>query len=125
MSEEFGQFLRSQRLKMGHSLRGLAKEIEMKPSNLSFIESGKANPPRSEKILLRIADALHFKKGSGEWAELFDLSTKESGVPADISADDNMRECLPIMLRTIADARLTKKELKELIDIVKKSKKRE
>jgi len=119
MEKSFGTFLREQRLKAGYSLRAFAAKVEIKPSNLSFMESGKANPPRSSETLFRIATALGLKKGSREWAGLFDLSTEETRIPADIAADKNIRNYLPIMLRTIAEARLTKKQLEKLIDKIK------
>ena len=119
--DSFGEFLREQRLKTGYSLRTFAKVIDMQPSNLSFIESGKTNPPRSTEILFKIASALGLKKDSREWGELFDLASKEASVPADIAADKNIRDYLPIMLRTIAEARLTKQQLKELIETIKES----
>lgn len=121
MAIEFGEVLRNQRLRAGYSLRAFAKKIEMKPSNLSFIENGKANPPRTGKTLFKIAAALHLKKDSAEWVEYFNLSSKKTEIPVDIATNDNIRQCLPIMLRTIASARLTKRELEELIVTIKKS----
>jgi transcriptional regulator with XRE-family HTH domain len=121
MAIEYGEYLRIQRLRAGYSLRAFAKRIEMKPSNLSFIESGKANPPRTEKTLFRIAAALNLKRNSAEWDKYFNLSSKKTEIPVDIAKNDNIRQCLPIMLRTIASARLTKRELEELIVTIKKS----
>ncbi len=121
MANEFGEFLRSQRLKAGYSLRAFAKEIKMKPSNLSFIETGKANPPRAFKKLSRIASVLQLKKDSKNWNELFDLSANESEIPVDIAANENIRQYLPIMLRSVANARLSKKELEKLIATIKKT----
>jgi|GEM_PF-2819091 len=91
----------------------------MQPSNLSFIESGKVNPPRAFETLIKIAAALGFRKGSKEWSEFFDLSAEKVRIPADITADRNIRNYLPIMLRTVANARLTKRQLEKLIAKIK------
>jgi len=123
MEKGFGELLREYRLKAGYSLRAFAKVINMQPSNLSFMESGKVNPPRASEALVKIANALGLTKGSKEGTNFFDLSAGEARIPADIRTDENIRNYLPIMLRTVANARLTKKQLEELIQMVKNSRK--
>ena len=118
--QEFGELLRELRVKAGYSLRGFAKKVGMQPSNLSFIENGRTNPPRDSETLFRFAQALGLKKGDVQWAAFFDAAAEEPHrLPADIAADKNVRDYLPIMMRTISNARLSQKELKELIEKVK------
>ncbi|MBI5239401.1 MAG: helix-turn-helix transcriptional regulator [Elusimicrobia bacterium] len=117
----FGEILRALRMRRGLGLRTFAKLIEMQPSNLSFIENGRVQPPVDDAILFRIAAALGIKKGSPEWGEFFDAAVagRSERLPADIAHDRRMQDFLPIMLRTVANQKLDASELKELIERIK------
>ncbi len=124
MSKAFGDFLRELRIKAGYSLRSFAKEVEMQPSNLSLLENKKANPPRDKDILFKLAEALRLKKGSKEWEQFFDLAVQDikDRLPADIAEDKDIRDLLPIMLRTVAKSKLSKEEILKLIKKIKENK---
>lgn len=117
----FGKLLRDLRVKRGFGLRAFAKKVNMQPSNLSFIENGRVPPPQDESILFRMANLLDLKKGSPEWGQLFDLAVegRKNRLPADIAADREMRDLLPVMLRTVANQKLKASDLKELIQQIK------
>ncbi|MBI4668805.1 MAG: helix-turn-helix transcriptional regulator [Elusimicrobia bacterium] len=118
--EYFGELLRELRVKKGCGLRDFAKKISMQPSNLSFIENGRAHPPRDPEMLLRIAGALGLKKGDAQWGDFFDLAAKDTQrLPADLAKDKNIREYIPMMMRTISNERLSTKEIKQLIEKIR------
>lgn len=93
----------------------------MKPSNLSFIENGRAAPPREGETLKKIAAALGLKKNSREWDRFFDAAVEDTPgrLPADILANRSLADQVPIMLRAVANARLKASELKELINRIR------
>ena len=74
MSELFGSYLRKLRLKSGLGLRSFAKVIGWLPSNLSNLENNKINPPRDQKTLFKIAQALKLTKNTENWDKFFDLA---------------------------------------------------
>lgn len=116
MQKLFGDLLRSLRIKAGFSLREFAKLVGMQPSNLSLLENNKANPPRDNQILFKLAAALELKKDSEDWNNFFDLAVQDiDKIPPDILEDENIREYLPIMLRTIANTKPSANEILELI----------
>lgn len=117
----FGLLLRKLRIACGSGLRAFAHEIGMKPSNLSFIESGRDNPPRSPITLSKIAHALKLKKGSKEWGYFFDAAVDDTPgrLPADILSNRTICDQVPIMLRTVANAKLSVAELKTLVARIK------
>lgn len=117
----FGLLLRDLRIEAGFGLRSFAKKIRMKPSNLSFIENGRTPPPRDNETLKVIATALGLKKNSPEIARFFDAAVEDvpGRLPADILANRTLADQVPIMLRTVANARLKASELKELINRIR------
>lgn len=121
MEKTFGSYLRGLRLKKGHGLRSFAKEIGWLPSNYSNLENDKISPPRDTKMLFSIAEALQLRKDSEEWAKLFDLAADSpERVPADIVKYVNESELMPLMLRTVANKKLSKGQIKKLIEDIKK-----
>ncbi len=119
--KSFGDLLRNLRIGRNLSLRAYAKEIGMQPSNLSFIENGRVSPPQDEAILFRMAKVLGISKDSQEWGDFFDLAVagRNERLPADIAHNRDMQDYLPILLRTVANQKLTATELKQLIERIK------
>lgn len=117
--ETFGRYLRNLRLERGFGLRTFAKRVGMLPSNLSHIETGRANPPRDERILRRVAGALDLEEDSKEWTRLFDLAAEPGQIPSDVTRYlrevDALQE-LPIMARAIKSQKLSKEQIRKLID---------
>lgn len=118
--EAFGEFLRKSRLKAGYGLRSFALAIDMQPSNLSNIEHGRINPPQDPRMLTIVAETLGFKKNSKNWRCLFDLavSHKPKALPADVIEFASKAPGVPVLLRTIEDKKLSKKELEELAEYI-------
>jgi len=114
-AKTFGSYLKDLRLKRGIGLREFAKLINMKPSNFSNIESGRAAPPANVEALGVICDTLGLGKGSDEWARLFDLAANDQKrIPADVAKSIKQFEGIPVLVRTIANKKLSEKQLREL-----------
>ncbi|MCP4364305.1 MAG: helix-turn-helix transcriptional regulator [Planctomycetes bacterium] len=120
MKLTFGEYLRQLRLKANYGLRSFATAIEMQPSNLCNIEYGRTAPPQGEETLKLIATTLGLEPGSKEWKKLFDLAVKhkDGALPADVVKYGGTTPGIPVLLRTIENKKLSKKELEELTDYV-------
>ncbi len=105
----FGEYLRACRLEAGYGLRAFAEAIEMQPPNLSNIEHGRANPPQDKTTLTKIADSLGLRGGARHL--LFDLAVahKPGTLPADVADFAGKTPGVPVLLRTLADRRLSPK----------------
>jgi transcriptional regulator with XRE-family HTH domain len=116
----FGEYLRACRLAAGYGLRTFAEAIDMQPSNLSNIEHGRAAPPQDRTALGRIADTLGLRGAARH--RLFDLAVahKPGALPADVAAFAAKTPGVPVLLRTIADRRLTRKDLDDLVEHVRR-----
>ncbi|MBI2163810.1 MAG: helix-turn-helix domain-containing protein [candidate division NC10 bacterium] len=118
--ETFGEYLRACRLKAGYGLRVFAEAIEMQPSNLSNVEHGRLPPPQDLGTLTRIAEALGFPEGSKERERLFDLAVAAKGqkLPADLAAFAAKTPGIPVILRTLQNRRLSRKEIEDLTQYI-------
>lgn len=122
VKESFGEYLRRTRLKKGYGLRSFAKKVGWLPSNLSHLETGRIKPPREKEILYRIARELDLRRNAKEWDCFFDLAAADTPerLPADIADYMSDQALAPVMLRTVANKKLTKSQIKQLIDDIKK-----
>ncbi len=118
--ETFGNYLRTCRLGAGYGLRSFAEVIDMQPSNLSNIEHGRVNPPQDRDTLAKIADTLGLRGTARN--RLFDLavSHKRGALPPDVAEFAGHTSGIPVLLRTIADRKLTRKDLDALVEHVKR-----
>ena len=91
----------------------------MRPSNLSSIEHGRTNPPQDRDALTRLADTVGPR--GAERHRLFDLAVKHKpgALPADVADYAGKNPGIPVLLRTIANRRLTRKDLDALVEHVK------
>lgn len=114
--ETFGEYLRGCRLKAGYGLRVFAEAIEMQPSNLSNVEHGRSPPPQDLGTLTRIVEALGFPEESKERERLFDLAVaaKKQKLPADVAAFAARTPGIPVILRTLQNRRLSRREIEDL-----------
>ena len=116
---KFGFYLRELRLAKGYGLRSFAKRVGVQPSNLSLIESGRQTPPRNHRVLRQIAEALDLVEDSREWMKFFDLATAPGAIASDVKAyldDISAVQELPIMARAIKTQKLTKGQIRRLIE---------
>ncbi len=119
MGDNFGEYLRSLRLRVGLGLRAFAEAAGMQPSNLSNLEHGRLAPPQDKETLDELADLLGLAPGSTERARLFDLAVVgRERPPADVAAFAARTEGIPVLLRTIENRGLSSTELKKLTEYV-------
>ena len=117
----FGAFFKNKRKERGLSLREFCRRNGFDPGNISKIERGILPPPQGEATRLRYAEALGIEKGSDEWLEFCDYAAVGSGtLPEDLSNDEEVLKHLPVLFRTIRDAKLSEEEIERLIEIVRK-----
>jgi transcriptional regulator with XRE-family HTH domain len=116
--DTFGDFVKKIRIKNSLTLREFCRQANVDPSNWSKIERGLFPPPKSRQILQGIASILNLEEGSEEYNILFDLAAI-SYIPPDLISDQVIIDKLPIFFRTLRGEKPTRKELEELIKILK------
>lgn len=115
---KFGEFIKNLRIERSLSLREFCRQTGLDASDWSRIERGIFRPPKSKQILGEIARVLNLTEGSDEYNTLFEL-TAISYVPVDLVANPSVVEKLPVFFRTMRGAKPSRKELEELIEILK------
>ena len=117
----FGAFLKEKRIALGKTLRQFCLENKLDPGNHSKLERGRNSPPQGEK-LHALAAQLELQEGSDDWYALFDLAAAEKGrIPDDILNDEELVGKLPILFRTIRGEELTKEQLIELAETIRRA----
>lgn len=115
----FGEFIKNKRLALDVSLREFAGKIGMQPSNYCNVEAGVLGPPAGA-MLERIGQALGLKKGTPDYAQFHDLAAQgRDGIPADVEQLIKENDLIPAMLRTVEDEKVTKAQLKGIIEDLK------
>ncbi len=85
----------------------------MDVGNLSKTENGVSGPPQKKEVLLIISKALNLS--SKDLKKIEELATHEAGkYPEGVSERLLEYEHIPLLLRTIANKKLTDEEIKEL-----------
>lgn len=111
--------MKDKRLALDLSLREFARKIGMQPSNYCNIESDVLSPPRGE-ALERIGKALGLKKGTPDYQRLHDLAAEgRDEIPADVARIVKKNELIPAMLRTVEYEKVTKEQLRGIIEDLK------
>ncbi|MCK4894926.1 MAG: helix-turn-helix domain-containing protein [Calditrichia bacterium] len=114
----FGEFIKIMREKNRITLREFCRLAQIDPSNWSKIERGTLQPPKSKIILQEIAKILKLEEGSDEYYLLFDLAAI-SFIPKNLVDGEDIVQKLPVFFRTLRGQSPTRKELEELIKILK------
>jgi transcriptional regulator with XRE-family HTH domain len=114
----FGEFIKNLRIERRMTLREFCRTAKLDPSNWSKIERGFAPPPKSKVVLQGIAEGLNIEEGSEEYITLFDLAAI-GHIPIDLLSDEQVLDKLPVFFRTIRGEKPNRKELEELIRIMR------
>jgi transcriptional regulator with XRE-family HTH domain len=114
MGTEFGECLRTLRIRAGFGLRDFAALVGIAASNVSAMEHGRRRAPADPAKLRTIADALGLVEGGGDWARLFDAAARPGSLPADVQPTVR-RRLVPVLLRTIENNQLSDDEIGRLI----------
>ena len=123
MKTGFGEFFaRARRDRVGLSLREFCSRHGFDAGNISKLERGRLAVPQAREVLERYAKALGIEAGSDDWYQFFDLAAAENGkIPADLLNDDEVREKLPVLFRTLRGDRVTKEQMEGLIDLIRRA----
>ena len=78
-------------------------------------------PPQSKEKRLEYANALKIKEGTDDWLEFSDLAITSAGkIPTDMVSNNELMNALPILFRSVRRKDLDEKDLKELVESVKR-----
>lgn len=112
----WGEFVRKERLNAGHGLRRFAELIGILPSNYNHMEKGRMSPPQSKERLDQIAEVLDIEQGSRDYHTLMDLAVAgKNKLPADVDSYVKQNELAPVLLRTLDNRKMSRRELEELV----------
>jgi transcriptional regulator with XRE-family HTH domain len=122
--KKFGNLLKDLRIKKELSLRQACRLINYDPSNWSKIERGIMSPPSDEKTLQKWAKVLGLAGDKKQFQEFIDEAKITQGIiPQDILSQEEIVECLPAFFRTLRNKKPTKKEINQLIDLIRRQSK--
>lgn len=118
----FGDEIRERRQELRLGLREFAVRAHIDPGNLSKIERGRLGAPQTPEVLGRILGALELEVDSEQGRELTALAAVENGnLPPAMLADDDVREKLPLLLRTVHNKKLDGEKLDRLIELIREA----
>jgi transcriptional regulator with XRE-family HTH domain len=118
--KKFSELLKELRMKQNLSLRDVCKKVSYDPSNWSKIERGLISPPSDDDVLSRWANALGLAKESKEYYEFIDQASIAQGIIPDyIMQEKDLVKALPAFFRTVRNEKPTKKEIDDLISLIK------
>lgn len=122
MNLPFGEFVKQRRESLGKTQKGFAAEVEISPAYLSDIENGNRRAP--EKFLERFAKALNITS-QDELNAFYDMAgISQRGQHSDINTYIDDKPSARLALRTAMDTDWTDDDWRELIEIIKKKKRK-
>ena len=122
MAKAFGELFKSLRVGSGQTLRQFCVKNGFDPGNISKLERGRLAPPQSVEKLEEYARALGLSRESTQWQEFVDLGLACAGqIPEDVLADEDLVARLPVLLRTMSGKKLSRKQLEELIEMIRRA----
>ena len=122
MNLPFGEFVKQRRESLGKTQKGFAAEVEISPAYLSDIENGNRRAP--EKFLERFAKALNISS-QDELNAFYDMAgISQRGQHSDINTYIDDKPSARLALRTAMDTDWTDDDWRELIEIIKKKKRK-
>ncbi len=116
----FGNLLKSKREAKRIGLREVCRKAGFDPSNWSKIERGIMAPPTDEDTLSRWAIALGIEEDSDEFHDFVELAQSAQGIIPQALPEKEMLVRMPAFFRTIRNEKPSKKDLDDLINLIKK-----
>lgn len=117
----FGNYFKKMRKQTGLTLRQFCLKNELDPGNISRLERGVAQPPKSREKLAEYAEMLSLARDSDKWYTFFDLAASCSGrIPHYVMDDDELIKKLPLVFRTLRGQRPSSEELENLMELIRK-----
>jgi len=121
-AKAFGELFKRLRAERRITLREFCLKNKYDPGNISKLERGRLAPPQSEDKLAEYARALGVPAGSAQEREFIDLGLACAGqIPQDVMSDEELVASLPAFLRTVSGRKLSKQELEELIETIRRA----
>lgn len=116
---KYGNLLRSTRVSKEITLRELAKVTDIDVAYLSRVERGTIPPPQKQELLQSINDGL---KLTVDEALMFNdfASLDNKQFPKDIEKNITNNVGIPMLLRTVANKKLSPDKIKEISDYINK-----
>ena len=106
---------------MRRGLEWVARLVGLLPSNYNHMEKGRTPPPQDRARLDQISEVLGLGAGTGEYADLFDLAVAgKDKLPADVADFAKNNEMVPVLLRTLANRKLSKSQFSDLVSKLNK-----
>jgi len=117
----FGGFFKEKRIGISLTLRQFCEKHNLDAGNMSKMERGLSQPPKSEELLKKYAKLLKLEEGTDDWYLFFDLAAAETGrLPKELVEKDIVSR-MPVLFRTIRRKKLSKDKLDKLIKLIKES----
>lgn len=118
---DFGQLVKSHRVKLGVSLRQFCMQTGFDAAYVSRIENNLIPAPESADKLKGLARSLRISIDTEEWVDFFDLAAiSRREIPADISIESReARDLLPVFYRTLRKRSISKGEAELLLRLIK------
>jgi len=118
--KKFGRILKELRIQKGLTLRKASALAGYDPSNWSKVERGEISPPADKLILKKWANILGISNDVGKVQEFIDEAGIARGIiPQDILSQKNAAKYLPAFFRTARNKKPTKKEINQLIELIR------
>ncbi len=119
--DAFGSFFKEKRIALGLTLRQFCEKHSLDAGNMSRIERGISQPPKSDSLLEKYSGFLRIKKGTDDWYRFCDLAAAETGrIPKELMDKEAMAR-MPVLFRTIRGKKLSKEKLDKLIKLIRES----
>lgn len=116
---KYGVMLRDLRVRKEMTLRELALNSDIDVAYLSRVERGTIPPPQKEELLDAINEALGVTKQEAQ--QLRDQAAIDNKqFPKDIAEDLDKMVGIPLLLRTVANKKLSADEIKEVTSYINK-----
>jgi len=121
-ANRFGAFFRQCRVRQGTALREFCRLHGFDAANISRLERSQLQAPKSRAKLEEYASALGLERDGDDWVDFFDRAAVSSGtIPADLLDDKELVSKLPLVFRTLRGGRVTREQLDDLIERVRKA----
>ena len=114
----FGEFVKKKRMESGLTLREFCRMTGLDPSNWSKVERGVFPPPKSRRTIRDIASALILTADSDDWHTLHDLAAI-GHIPSELMPPKQASERLAVFFRAARGKKSTRKEIEELLKLLK------